>query len=139
MYDLGEGKGEIDKSDLYGSDKRYDSGPSYSVYYRPEWSTAFGMYVRGDILEQIGKTLMAGNSIRKTAKMVGVSKNTVKKFYKILIAIRFKSGQEDILCPCGDYVGHQGWCKHRYSQSPARQKFMVEWHKKNNKIYDAKK
>lgn len=131
MYDDESIEYGIDKVELYGSDKIYCSGPSMSIYYRPEWSTAFGMYMRGDTLERIGKALMDGNGIRKTAKIVGVSKNTVKKFYRILLAIRFKAGMGDILCPCGDHIGHQGWCTYRYSQSPERQKFMRDWNRKN--------
>lgn len=57
----------------------------------------------------------AGMSLRWIARTVGISKNTVKRYLPL--------AGEDRSCPCGGPAGHQGWCKWRYAQSPARQAF----------------
>ncbi len=121
-------KCEIDKEDLFGSDRK---DRSYSIgFLPPELSTAFGMYMRGDTLSNIGKTLLAGNGIRATARITGTSKCTVTKLYRILIATLYKSGGEDILCKCGQPIIHRGFCKYTYTKSPKRQAFMKKWHEK---------
>lgn len=128
----------IDPVDLYGDkDRLYGQKASCSIgFLPPEQSCVFGvsphtgMYVRGDKLADIGKSLLAGNSIRATSRLTKTSKCTVRKLYKILLAMRSKSGKDDILCPCGQPITHQGWCVYRYKNSPKRQKFMKNWHKK---------
>jgi hypothetical protein len=126
----------LDKEDLYGdSDLNLYKGKFSSYKFgmtnlSETLSTAFGMYMRNGILENIGKSLLSGNGIRKTARDLGVSKCTVGKFQRILREFMLKSGRGDILCKCGQWVGHQGWCSYRYSKSEKRQKFMKKWHDK---------
>jgi len=87
------------------------------------------MYMKGDQLANIGKSLLGGNSIRHTAKLIGASKNTVKKFFHIFSAILQTSGKGELLCKCGKpIIDHKGWCVYRYKKSPKRQAFMKRWH-----------
>jgi hypothetical protein len=65
---------------------------------------------------EIEKLYKSGMSIRFVSKQVGVSKQTVNSYFKLL---RMKLGT--VLCPCGAVAGHRGWCSLRFAASPARQ------------------
>ncbi len=61
-------------------------------------------------IEDIKRLAMQGFGIRAISRSLGISKNTVKKYYPAV------TGK----CACGQSAGHKGWCKHRYEHSPAR-------------------
>lgn len=59
-----------------------------------------------------------GRSIREVESLVGISKKTVNDIRKSIMR------NADVLCGCGQEIGHKGWCSFRYDRSPARQAFM---------------
>jgi len=72
--------------------------------------------------------LMAGRSIRETARLVGCSKVTVSQYRK-LIRVAEMFGEDIRLpkCECGQNAGHRGWCRVRFARSERRQCFMQQW------------
>ena len=104
--------------------------PAPTVTTIPAGATR-GMYARGNKLENIRNSLLSGNGIRKTARILGVSKCTVGKCLKLLLASRRDAGAGDIMCRCGQASTHQGWCWYRFKESPKRQQFMKRWHGQN--------
>lgn len=86
--------------------------------------------------------LMAGFSVRETARSVGCSKVTVGQYRK-LIAAAEHCGLDDARlpkCSCGLPSGHKGWCSFRVSKSAARQKFLDRWKgKQHGKEHEAYK
>lgn len=72
---------------------------------------------RGGYLLALEKVLLIerlayeGRSQREIAELVGVSQNSVKKYFP-----------RDAMCECGKLlVEHKGWCGPRYKKSAARQ------------------
>lgn len=61
-----------------------------------------------------------GLSLRAVARSLGISTVTAARYYP-----------RDQKCPCGKASGHNGWCKHRYAQSAARQAFQAARSGKN--------
>lgn len=57
-------------------------------------------------------SFVAGSGIRATARNVGLSPDTVRKYY----AMRPPTN-----CPCGKPMTHLGWCASRVARSPGRQ------------------
>lgn len=81
-------------------------------------------------LSEIVRLCEAGYSIRRIAKMVGLSKVTVNGYIK---RFGISRGQ----CPCGQVGSHQGWCSYRIALSPVRREFLSEWTaKQRNKRSD---
>lgn len=77
--------------------------------------------------EQIGRmkeAFAAGYSIRATARLTGLDRKTVSRY--------FPRG-DGLLCVCGQPIEHEGWCRSRYEQNQpqraddARQEFMKFW------------
>ena len=70
-----------------------------------------------------------GNSIRLTAKICGIAIATAANIYR---AMAEEAGTH-LLCPCGRYLGHRGWCHHRYENSFRRKQFISNWGKRKKK------
>ena len=71
--------------------------------------------------ERIARAWMnPGATIRSVAKETGCGTATARKVRKIIGAKRLGK------CVCGQPMGHRGWCRFRFSNSPARQSFMKE-------------
>lgn len=78
-----------------------------------------------EIVETLRRLFEEGYSTRAAARVAGVSK---------LTAWLYLRNMPDLNCPCGrPMAGHRGWCSFRFSRSPARQKFMRQWHKNSPK------
>lgn len=92
-----------------------------------------GMYPRDGQLEPVENLLSSGLSIRAVSRFTGVHTQTVKKVLKFLLKERDSLNLGPILCPCGKVSTHRGWCRVRYSNSPARQRFMRRWHSRRRK------
>ena len=73
-----------------------------------------------DARATVEAALLAGAGIRAAASAAGVSKVTVNRYRRLLVA----SGVT-LYCGCGKTAGHNGWCAWRYRQSPARQAFIA--------------
>lgn len=118
----------FNKEDIYSrSGKMYHRGPIYSIYYRPEWSTVFGMYLQKGKLKDAGKLLVSGCGIRETGRLVGLHRDTVMKLSRIVNATLEKKGKDCLRCLCGkDLRDHRGWCRIRVRDSPKRIKFLKE-------------
>jgi hypothetical protein len=65
-------------------------------------------------IQKIRVCFSEGRSIRETARVLGMSANTVK---------RYIPKNDARVCGCGKPVGHKGWCKALYAKSIARQNF----------------
>jgi hypothetical protein len=104
-----------------------------------EWTTAFGpqwglykrgMYMRKGQLVLVGQMLLAGHSIRSVSFITGVHRATVRRMKVIIEDIL----DEPLTCPCGQPATHQGWCRHRLSNSPDRQEFLARMHSKQRHV-----
>lgn len=72
--------------------------------------------------------LMAGRSVRDTAKLVGCSKVTVSQYRKLIRAAELWGEKLRLpKCECGQNSGHRGWCRVRFAKSVKRQEFMQQW------------
>lgn len=104
------------------------TGGLWSSYFGPHWEgpnelkKKRGFYGRGGILFDIAKGVALGWSIRKVAREYRVSKLTVRRFRRFLVALN-----GPINCGCGLSSTHQGWCRVRFLESPDRQKFIRRW------------
>lgn len=97
-----------------------DATPNPSPVLRKSYSIP-GFYKSETILA--AKAILAkGASIRTVCRLARLSKNTVIKIKRQLLADRI------INCECGNPSGHRGWCAHRLMQSPKRQEFLRRWH-----------
>lgn len=76
--------------------------------------------IREEKREQAISAFNEAKSVRQVAAEVGISKGTAQK-------IRAEENIE-VLCPCGKDAKHQGWCAHRYAQSPERQAVIAKMH-----------
>lgn len=66
------------------------------------------------VVQDIRSLATQGMGIRAIARAIGISPVTVKRHYPYA---------DNPKCKCGKPAQHNGWCKHRYSQSVARQAF----------------
>lgn len=71
-----------------------------------------------------------GYSLRATARRVGVTRQTVSRYFKLMAAKGIIRG----CCGCGQPAGHVGWCSTRVSESPRRRAHLRRWHGKGNDI-----
>lgn len=71
-----------------------------------------GNQLTAEKAEALRVALLAGNSVRASARIAGVSKET---------AALYAEGRT-VKCPCGQDASHRGWCSYRVSQSPRRQR-----------------
>jgi transposase-like protein len=92
--------------------------------------TVFGGMRNSTELQIAILMLLKGNSIRESARMAGMSKDTVAKLFPRLLAELSRSGRGDIYCPCGRKSPHRGWCSYRFENSPARKAVMAKMHSK---------
>ena len=67
-----------------------------------------------------------GTTARSIEKALGISNASIRRMMKQV---------ERPACPCGAPAGHCGWCSYRFEQSPARQKFIKEWHRQRRKTW----
>jgi transposase-like protein len=91
------------------------------------WSTG-GNYLPSTIRDDVRELLLDGGEVRRIARIMKISKNSVRRIKKELV-----SAGADLRCPCGRSANHNGWCVERYRRSPARQEFMKNWN--NRKKY----
>jgi hypothetical protein len=70
-------------------------------------------FLPAETVAEIIAGVQAGLSLRAISRMTGTSKNTVSKYIP----------RQRPPCPCGAPAGHNGWCKARYAESPARKAF----------------
>ena len=129
----------LDKALFYGRNNQ--ESPSFHIFYREGGynSTVYGkggrgnrkggMYLRCEKLAAIIKSLISGNGIRKTARICGVSKNTVTKAKtKILPKIKRHLIDFQIFCKCGKEIGHKGSC---ISKNDTEHNLRRQWYQEN--------
>lgn len=63
----------------------------------------------------------SGASIRRAAQVAGVARMTAIKWFRSWQTAKYP-------CGCGKPQTHNGWCRHRFLLSPARQRAMRELH-----------
>lgn len=88
-------------------------------------------YLKDEKAELMCELLLMGLSIRETARIARISKQTVMIAAREINEYLIADGFEPLKCGCGkETLKHKGWCKDRFERHPKRQKFMKEWQKK---------
>lgn len=64
-----------------------------------------------------------GKSIRQVCAALGIVNQT---------AVTYRKSARAALCGCGKDSRHQGWCRHRFQRSEARQAWMAQWKAKQS-------
>jgi transposase-like protein len=98
---------------------------TFSNFYTSEFDYHEGSIRKPRALMASIPLFRQGLSVRAVGDAIGISKHTAMKFRRI--ALR----DYDARCACGRPVGHNGFCWHRYQNSPKRQEFMRRWHSSN--------
>jgi len=78
-------------------------------------------YKRTEYRQVITGMMMLGYSIRETAYLLKIARQTVKRYRDMERPATDK-------CRCGKPAQHNGWCAWRYQRSKPRQEFMRKWH-----------
>lgn len=87
-----------------------------------------------DKVSRIFDCYCAGLSIRRTADVVGASRQTVQVYRQLYAQQLADEGRPQPNCQCGRVVGHRGWCTWRYQQSEKRQAFLKGWNRRPLKV-----
>lgn len=80
-------------------------------------------YLPVGLVHRLVEFYRRGGSIRKTARCLGIAKDTVSTAFR-----RLKGRVSRADCACGRPAGHLGWCRVRFQKSQKRQTFMRRWH-----------
>lgn len=126
--------GHIDWAEVTKPEKRYSVyGSMHIIPARtsPEkqgriWGRP-GANLSGGTKLSIMGLLTAGYSIRETARLCIVHRDTVMMLLRQANTWRISVGQDVFRCPCGKALTeHRGWCQFRVSRSPKRQQFLQQ-------------
>ena len=125
----------LDKVELYGQQKRFrifyrDGGYHASVVFGNggRGNRKGGMYLKINNLAAVIKSLMAGNGVRKTVRLTGVSNMTVTKAKNKILPIIKSYLKEFPKCKCGKEIGHKGACILR---KDTEHKIRRQWYQEN--------
>lgn len=77
---------------------------------------------RGGKLAEIDRLLRQGLGNREIHRACGAHTTTIARRRAYLVATNVL---DQLKCPCGQPVGHRGWCSHRFERSPKRQAVML--------------
>lgn len=116
---------QIDADDLehLGYASAFDGLPRSEIYNGYEICRGISNHKRRAAREDALRLFECGYPNRGVARILGISKTTVKLYRK-----KFTLRGMAFRCLCGQASTHQGWCRWRFERSEARQEFMRRWH-----------